>query len=352
VITEPPARIVYPTSRSGPASGGAAETGVNLKETHPMRIRRRTVIIVLGIWPIAALAQKGQFRIALVSAVPPTPEMLSAFRDGMRQRGYIEGQNVTLHIRWPGGTFDDDANLISDLVNGNFDVIVAWATPTVAAVRRLTSRIPIVMVSVGDPVGAGFVASLARPGGNITGVSNITNDLSAKVVELFFELVPGMKRVGVVSNSYNQNVALQLRETENALDKFNVTTQVVEARAGEEHDRAFATFTRDRADGVILLSDPTVVEHAKMIAELAITAKLPTAFQRRESALAGGLFSYGGSIRNQYRYAAVYVDRILKGAKPDELPVEQPTRFELVVNLKTAKALGITIPSSLLATAN
>jgi putative tryptophan/tyrosine transport system substrate-binding protein len=270
----------------------------------------------------------------------------------MRQRGYIEGQNVTFDIRWPKGTFDDNPNFVSDLVNGNFDVIVAWATPTVAAVRRLTSKIPIVMVSVGDPVGAGFVASLARPGGNITGVSNVTNDLSAKVVELFFELVPGMKRVGVVSNSYNQNVAVQLRETEVALDKFNVTTQVVEARAVEEYDRAFATLTRDQVNGVILLSDPSVVEHSKRIAELAITAKLPTAFQRRESALAGGLFSYGGSIPNQFRYAAVYVDRILKGAKPDELPVEQPTSFELVINLNTAKALGLTIPQSLLATAD
>jgi putative tryptophan/tyrosine transport system substrate-binding protein len=208
------------------------------------------------------------------------------------------------------------------------------------------------MVSVGDPVGAGFVASLARPGGNITGVSNVTNDLSAKVVELFLELVPSMKRVGVVSNSYNQNVAVQLRETESTLEKFNVTTEVVEARAGEEYDRAFATLTRDRVDGVILLADPSVVEQSKRIAELAITARLPTAFQRRESALAGGLFSYGGSIPNQFRYAAVYVDRILKGAKPDELPVEQPTRFELVINLKTAKTLGLTIPQSLLATAD
>jgi putative tryptophan/tyrosine transport system substrate-binding protein len=315
-------------------------------------MRRREFMVLAVIWPLAARAQERQFRIALVSAVPPTLEMLTAFRDGMRQLGYVEGHNVTFDIRWPKGTFDDDPNVVSDLVNGNFDVIVAWATPTVAAVRRLTSKIPIVMVSVGDPVGAGFVASLARPGGNITGVSNVTSDLSAKVVELFFEFVPEMKRVGVVSNSYNQNVAVQLLETQSALDKFNVATQVVEARGGEEYTRAFATLTRDRVDGVVLLSDPSVVEHAKMIAELAITARLPTAFQRRESALAGGLFSYGGSISNQYRYAAVYVDRLLKGAKPNELPVEQPIRFELVINLKTAKALGLTIPQSLLATAD
>jgi putative ABC transport system substrate-binding protein len=157
--------------------------------------------------------------------------MLRAFRDAMRGRGYIEGQNVAFDVRWPKGTFSDDPDAVTHLVKGNFDVIVAWATPTVAAVRRQTSSIPIVMVSVGDPVGAGFVASLARPGGNITGVSNVTNDLSAKLVELFFEFVPAMKRVGVVSNSYNSNVAVQLRETEGAVKKFSVQTKIVEARA-------------------------------------------------------------------------------------------------------------------------
>jgi putative ABC transport system substrate-binding protein len=208
------------------------------------------------------------------------------------------------------------------------------------------------MVSVGDPVRAGFVESLARPGSNITGVSNVTNDLSAKIVELFFELVPGMKRVGVVSNSYNANVAVQLRETESALLKFNVSIETVEARAAEEYERAFAVLAEKRVDGVIPLSDPSVVEHGQRISELAIGAKLPTAFQRRENAVAGGLFSYGGSIPNQYRYAALYVDRILKGAKPGELPVEQPTKFELVVNLKTAKALGLTVPPTVLARAD
>jgi putative ABC transport system substrate-binding protein len=270
----------------------------------------------------------------------------------MRERGYIEGQNVAFDVRWPKRTFDDDPAVVTDLVNGKFDVIVAWATPTVAAVRRLTSSIPIVMVSVGDPVGAGFVASLARPGGNITGVSNVTNDLSAKLVELFFEFVPAKKRVGVVSNSYNSNVAVQLRETMSALEKFNVQTKVVEARTAEEYDQAFAALAAARVEGVILLSDPSVVEHAQRIAELARTAMLPTAFQRRESVMAGGLFSYGGSIPNQYRFAAVYVDRILKGARPAELPVEQPTKFELVINLKTAKALDLPIPPTLLARAD
>jgi ABC-type uncharacterized transport system substrate-binding protein len=319
-------------------------------------MRRREFLKFLGtaasLAPLRAAAQEKQFRIELISAAPPTPEMLGAFRDAMRERGYIEGQNVAFDVRWPKRTFDDDPAVVTDLVNGKFDVIVAWATPTVAAVRRLTSSIPIVMVSVGDPVGAGFVASLARPGGNVTGVSNVTNDLSAKLVELFFELVPAKKRVGVVSNSYNSNVAVQLRETMSALEKFNVQTKVVEARTAEEYDQAFAALAAARVEGVILLSDPSVVEHAQRIAELARTAMLPTAFQRRESVMAGGLFSYGGSIPNQYRFAAVYVDRILKGARPAELPVEQPTKFELVINLKTAKALDLPIPPTLLARAD
>lgn len=302
--------------------------------------------------PLLGWAQGRQFRIGLISAVPPTPDMLNAFREGMRERGYIEGRNISFDVRWPKGTFDDDPAVVSNLINENFDVIVAWATPTVSAVRRRTSTTPIVMVSVGDPVGSGFIASLAQPGGNITGVSNVTNDLSAKVVELFFEFIPGLKRIGVVSNSYNSNVAIQLRETEAALRKFNVQAQIVEARTPEEYDRAFAELSAYRAEGVVVLSDPSAVENSQQIAEIARIAKMPTAFQRRESVLGGGLFSYGGSIVNQYRYAAIYVDRLLKGAKPAELPVEQPTKFELVINLKTAKALNLTVPPTLLARAD
>jgi len=274
--------------------------------------------------------------------------MLSAFRDGLRGRGYVEGQNLSIDVRWPQGSFDQDPSVVTELVNSNVDVIVAWATPATIAARRATSTIPIVMVGVGDPVGFGFIANLARPGGNITGLTNISVDLSAKLMELFVELVPGMKRVGVVHNPNNPSVTMALRETEDAIRKLNMQVQVVNAQTSDEFDRAFAQLSAESVGGVVVLGDPTVVEQSRRIAELAQSARLPTAFQRRENADAGGLLSYGPDLNNQFRQAAFYVDRILKGQKPANFPVMQPTKFELVINLKTAKALGLTVPQTLL----
>jgi putative ABC transport system substrate-binding protein len=323
-------------------------------------LRRREFITLLGGgaagWPLAARAQQAastvrQARVGILSASPPTPAMLNAFREGMRERGYIEGQNLSIDIRWPEGTFEQNSAVAAELAT-HVEVIVAWATPAVIAARHATSAIPIVMVSVGDPVGAGFISSLARPGGNITGFSNITVDLSAKVVGLLVELVPGIKRVGVVGNAYNPNVAEQLRETEDAVRKLGLQSQVVEARAPEEYERAFARLSAGSVSGVVLLADPSVIEQAHKIAELARVARLPTVFQRRENVEAGGLMSYGGNIAYQFRQAAIYVDRLMKGAKPRDLPVEQATRIELLINLKTAKALGLEIPPTLLARAD
>ena len=270
----------------------------------------------------------------------------------MRGRGYVEGQNLSIDVRWPQGSFDQDPSVVTELVNSNVDVIVAWATPAVIAVRRATSTIPIVMVSVGDPVGSGFIASLARPGGNITGLSNITVDLSAKLMELFAELVPGMKRVGVVHNPNNPGVTMLLRETEDAVRKLNMQVQVVDAQTSDEFERAFAQLRAKSVDGAVLLADPTVIENSRRIAELAQSARLPTAFQQRENVDAGGLLSYGPDLNNQFRQTAFYVDRILKGEKPADMPVQAPTKYELVINLKTAKALGLTIPPSVLTRAD
>jgi putative ABC transport system substrate-binding protein len=200
------------------------------------------------------------------------------------------------------------------------------------------------MAGAGDPVGSGFVASLARPGGNITGLSSMQVDVSAKLMELFVELVPGMKRVGVVRNPNNPFHTMALREIEDAVRKLNMQVAVANAQTSDEFDRAFAQLSAESVGGVVVPGDPTVVEHGRRIAELAQSARLPTAFQRRENVDAGGLLSYGSDLNNQFRQAAFYVDRILKGEKPAELPVMQPTKVELVINLKTAKALGLTVP--------
>ena len=311
-------------------------------------MRRRDFITLVGgtaAWPLAARAQQPKvWRIGVLAGVPPTPAMLSAFRDGMRGRGYVEGQNLSIDVRWPQGSFDQDPSVVTELVNSNVDVIVVWGTPATIAARRATLTIPIVMASVGDPVGSGFIASLARPGGNITGLSNIQVDLSAKLMELFAELVPGMKRVGVVHNRDNPQVTMALRETEDAIRKLNMQVQVVNAQTSDEFDRAFAQLSAESVGGVVVLANPTVIEHRRRIAELAQSARLPTAFSRRENVDAGGLLSYGADLNNAFRQSAFYVDRILKGEKPADLPVMQPTKVELVINLKTAKALGVTVP--------
>jgi putative tryptophan/tyrosine transport system substrate-binding protein len=276
-------------------------------------LKRREFIRLLGgaaaTWPLAARAQQPKvWRIGVLAAVPPMPAMLSAFRDGMRGRGYVEGQNLSIDVRWPQGSFDQDPSVVTELVNSNVDVIVVWGTPATIAARRATSTIPIVMASAGDPVGSGLIASLARPGGNITGLTNIQVDLSAKQMELFAELVPGMKRVGVVRNPNTLGVTPMLRETEDAVRKLNMQVEVVDAQTSDEFDRAFAQLSAESVGGVLLIPDPTVIEHSRRIAELALSARLPTAFQRRENVDAGGLLSYGPDLNNLFRQAAFYVD--------------------------------------------
>src|SRR6516162_5645300 len=223
-------------------------------------MKRRDFITLLGgapAWPLAARAQQLKvWRIGVLAPVPPTPAMLSAFRDSMRGRGYVEGQNLSIDVRWPQGSFDQDPSVVAELVNSNVDAIVAWATPATIAAHRTTSTIPIVMAGVGDPVGSGFIASLARPGGNITGLSAITIDLSAKLVELFVELVPGMKRVGVVHNPNNPAVTMALRETEDAVRKLNMQVEVIDAQTSDEFDRAFARLSAEGVGGVVLLANP------------------------------------------------------------------------------------------------
>jgi putative ABC transport system substrate-binding protein len=317
---------------------------------------RRAFVFRAGAGAIAlaltrrAAAQNRPVRIGILGATPPAAAAggLNAFRDALRERGYIEGQNLLLEYRWPKQSFEQNPEVAIDLVRSNVDVIVAWASPSVAAARHATSTIPIVMVSVGDPVGTGFVASLARPGGNVTGVSNLSRDLGGKLMELFREIVPGLQRVGVLSNPDNPVSPLTLRDTLEAIRTLDLDAHVMQARNPEELAKAFTQLSADQIRGVVVLPDPLMIGEAGRIAELAQKNRLPTAFGRRENVDAGGLFSYGASLKDQFRQAAFYADRILKGAKPGELPVEQPTKFELIINLKTARALGLTVPPTIL----
>jgi putative tryptophan/tyrosine transport system substrate-binding protein len=316
-------------------------------------MKRRTFITLLGgaaAWPLAARAQQPAMPvIGFLAPAAPTPAMLTAFREGLRERGYVEGQNLSIHLSL---AVRAEPDIAAELVRSKVDVIAAWGTPAVIAARRATSTIPIVMVAVGDPMAMGFVTNLARPGGNITGISNMTTDLGGKLVELLVEIVPGIKHVGVVRNPNNPAVTLQLRETERAVSALGLRLEVVEASAVEEFESAFARLSTLGVKGVVLLADPSIIEHKKGIAEAAQKTRLPTAFQRRENIEAGGLLSYGPDLIGQFRQAAIYVDRILKGTRPAELPVEQPTKFELVINIKAAKALGLDVPPALLARAD
>jgi putative ABC transport system substrate-binding protein len=325
-----------------------------------LHMRRREFITLLGgaaaTWPLAAGAQPSGrvHRIGILASMPlaAAEGLVNAFREGLRERGYVEGQNLTIAFRAPAVSFEQNPDVAVELVRGHVDVILAYSTPAVIAARRATSTVPIVLLGVADPVGLGFAASLARPGGNVTGISAVASDLSGKMIELLLEMVPGVRRLGVVRNPDNPGVTLQLRQAEDAVRALGLELQVANASAPEEFETAFAHLSASGAQGVMLLADTSVLEYASRIAALARQMRLPTVFQRRENVDAGGLLSYGPSMRGQFQQAAGHVDRILKGAKPADLPVEQPTKFELVINLKTAKMLGMTVPPTLLARAD
>ena len=320
-------------------------------------MKRREFITLLGgtaaAWPLAARAQQPERmrRIGYLASLSPAmvPELMSAFREGLRERGYIEGQNLRFEYRW---ATELNETLAAELIVLNVDVIVAWATPAVTAARRATSKIPIVMVGIADPIGAGFVANLSRPGGNITGTTNLARDLGGKLLELLLEIAPRINPVFVLRNPDNPASPLQLREVEVAARSLDLRVTLVEATSPREVDAAFARMIGENAKGVIALADPLLISQRAQLADLAQKARLPVIFSRRENVEAGGLISYGPSLRGQFRDTAMYVDKILKGADPANLPVEQPTRLELVVNLKTAKSLGLDVPPTLLARAD
>jgi putative ABC transport system substrate-binding protein len=312
-----------------------------------------TLTLSLLMAPLAADAQPlaNIPRIGWLGGTSPAvnPAVLEAFRHGLREHGWVEGQNLVIEYRWAEGRFERLPDLAAELVRLPVDVIVPVASdPTIRAAQQATSTIPIVMAVSSDPVGSGFVASLARPGGNITGVSGLVPEVAGKRLQLLKDVVPHAARVAVLWNATHAGKVLEWQETQVAAQALGVTLQSIEVRGPDDFAPAFAVLTTERPDALITLAEPLTIMYRRQIADFAVTHRLPMISQLKEFAEAGGLMTYGTSLSGLFQRAAYYVDRILKGAKPSDLPVEQPTKFELVINLKTAKALGITIPPSLL----
>ena len=303
--------------------------------------------------PLLAEAQPGKvFRIGILGTSPPTDpaavHLWGVFLQRLRELGYVEGQNLTVERRFSEGKAERLPDLAADLVRLKVDIIVAAGGPGPPAAQSVTNTIPIVMTNQSDPVVSGLVASLARPGGNITGLSLLTPEIVGKQLQLLKEVIPRVSRVAVLRNPTNKTHVLSWKEVEVAARSLRVQPQTFETRDSGEFDGAFAAMTRERASALLVLGDSLFFLHRTRIADLAAKQRLPTIFGQREHAEAGGLMAYGASLSDLFRQAATFVDKILKGAQPAELPVEQPTKFELVINLKTAKALGLTIPQSLL----
>ena len=277
---------------------------------------------------------------------------IEAFRQGLRELGYIEGKNVITEVRYAEGKLDRLPALAAELVRLNVDLIVTVGPAVTRPVKEATNTIPIVMVFDSDPVGSGFVASLARPGGNITGLSSLSPELTGKRLELLKETVPKLLRVAVLGNPGNTATALNFKEAEVAARAYGLQVQSLEVRGPNDLDSAFSTMIKGRADALLPLGDSVVVFHRERIVNFAAKNRLPSMHGDKAWVEAGGLMSYGPDILDNFRRAATYVDKILKGTKPADLPVEQPTKFEFVINLKTAKQIGLTIPPNVLTRAD
>ncbi len=303
--------------------------------------------------PLASEAQQAGkvYRIGFLAFSPPDPSLDGAFRQGLRDFGYVEGRNLVIEYRSADGQMNRLPDLAAELLALKVDLIVAGSTPAAQAAKRATGTIPVVFPAAADAVGSGLVASLARPGGNVTGLSFLGPELVGKCLEVLKETIPGVTRVAVLSQPGAHGERAQrdmLHGTEVAARTLSLRLQFVEARDRDDLDRAFAEIRRTQVGAVtVLTSIMFFAEHRRLVA-LAAKSRLPTVYPWREPVDAGGLMAYGPSISDMFRRAATYVDKILNGAKPADLPVAQPTKFELVINLKTAKALGLTIPQSVL----
>jgi putative ABC transport system substrate-binding protein len=304
--------------------------------------------------PLAAGAQQtGKVaRIGLIGETVPTSSYLAGFGQGLRELGYVEGRNIVVEYRYAHGLLNRVPALVSELIRLDVSVLVVGGTISAQAAKRVTTTVPIVFVLAGDPVGSGLVASLARPGGNATGLSNLVTELSGKQLEIIKAAVPRASRVGVLYNPLSAANRSALEGARVAVRTLAMELQALEVRQPDQVASAVSAVATWRADALLALSDPVIGQELVQLSRLAADKRLPAMYARREFADVGGLLAYGPNFAENYRRAAAYVDRILKGANPADLPVQQPTEFELVINLRTARALGLTIPPSLLARAD
>jgi putative ABC transport system substrate-binding protein len=320
--------------------------------------KRLTLVVALAFGvlctPLAAEAQQSARvpRIAFLNLSSPLPSgaaPVGPFIERLRELGYEEGRNIAIERRWAEGKIDRLPDLAAELIRLPVDVIISGDTDAILAVRRLSQTIPVVMTLIADPVGSGLVASLARPGGNTTGLTIMASELAGKRLELLRLIVPRATRMAVLAHRGHRPTVQFIRETEVAARALNVPLQIVQVRSRDEFESAFANMIRAHAGAVIIQNSFLFsAQHLRRLADLAIKHHLPAMYPFRTFVEVGGLIAYGPNVGDLWRRAATYVDKILKGAKPGDLPIEQPTKFELVINLKTAKALGVTIPQSVL----
>ena len=317
-----------------------------------MHLGTLALALVLLAAPLAAEGQPpGRLsRIGFLgnSTAPLEANLVGPFREGLRDLGYVEGRNVLIEYRWAEGRYERFPALIAELTALNVDLIVTAGTPASLAVKKATTSIPLVMVAVGDPVATGLVASLGRPGGNITGLTSIAAEIEGKRLELLREVLPRVSHVAVLWNAASPVQVIQERETRAAAQVLGMKYLSLGVRTREEIEEAFAALVRERPGALLVLADRLFLHHRARIMDFAAQHRLPGVHAYRELVEAGGLMSFGPSYAGMHRRAAYFVDRILKGAKPGDLPVERPARFELIINLKAAKVLGLTIPPSLL----
>jgi putative ABC transport system substrate-binding protein len=321
---------------------------------------RRKFLATLGgaaAWPLAARAQQAAARLPRIgflgnSTAELETNLVGPFRDGLRALGYEEGGNIAIEYRWAEGKYERFPALIAELVASNVDVIVTAGTPASLAVKNATASIPLVMIAVGEPVATGLVASLARPGGNVTGVTSISPEIEGKRLELLREVEPRISHIAVLWNAASPVQVIQERETQAAAQVLGMKMLSLGVRTLEEIEDAFAAIIRERPGALLVLADRLFLHHRTLIMEFAARHRLPGVHAYRELVEAGGLMSYGPSYADMHRRAATYVDKILKGEKPADLPVERPVKFELILNLKTAKRLGLEIPATVIARAD